>query len=61
MPRTKIQGLSLEKKAMCLVSDKKASELILYCVALEKYPHHDFLSLEFNKIQSRQENCDRIA
>lgn len=55
-------GLPLEvQKAMHLVTDKKATELVLYCVAYQKYLHHDFLSLDFNQIQRRQEYCDQIA
>ena len=55
-------GLPLEvQKAMRLVTDKKATELALYCVAFQKYLHHDFLSLDFNQIQRRQEYCDQLA
>jgi universal stress protein E len=49
------------QKAMRLVTDKKATELTLYCVAFQKYLHHDFLSLDFNQIQRRQEYCDQLA
>lgn len=49
------------QKAMRLVTDKKATELVLYCVAYQKYLHHDFLNLDFNQLQRRQEYCDLLA
>lgn len=49
------------RKALRLVTDKKATELVLYCVAFQKYLHHDFLSLDFNQVQRRQEYCDQVA
>lgn len=55
-------GLPTEvQKAIQMVTDKKATELVLYCVAYQKYLHHDFLSLDFNQVQRRQEYCDQIA
>lgn len=49
------------QKALQLASDKKLTELHLVCVAYEKHLDQDYLSLDFDLIQRRQEYCNRLT
>ncbi len=49
------------QKALQLASDKKTTELHILCVAYEKHLDREYLSLDFDLIQRRQEFCDRLS
>lgn len=49
------------KKSLRLAADKESVQIHLLSVAYQKYLHHDFLSLDFNQLQRRDEYCDQIA
>lgn len=49
------------EKSLRLASDQSSVELHLFCVAYQKYLHHDFLSIDFNQLQRRQEYCDQLV
>jgi len=48
------------EKALRMVRDKKSTQLHLFSVAYQKHLDHDFLSIDFNQIERRQEYCDQL-
>ncbi len=48
-------------KALKLVTDKSATQLVLFSVAYQKHLDHDFLSIDFNQADKRREYCDELS
>jgi universal stress protein E len=48
------------EKALRLATDKSSTHLVLFSVAYQKHLDHDFLSLDFNQAEKRQEYCDEL-
>lgn len=51
---------ALSKAKRLVAADKAGAELHLLCVAYNKYLDHDYLALEFNQRQKRQQHCDEL-